>query len=58
MSNEFGRSALISATLRFPKFVAGLQLQARATDGRGHTGNIAWRGSPAHGMRARRLRDI
>jgi len=40
----------------FPKFVAGVRLHARAADSRGRTGNMDWRGSPAHGMRARRLR--
>ncbi len=42
----------------FLEFVAGLRLQARAADSLGYTGNIAWRGSPAHGMRARRLRGV
>ena len=39
------------------KFVAGVRLHARAADSCGNTGNIAWRVSQAHGVRARRLRD-
>ena len=58
MSNEFDRYMAAVDSLRFLKFVAGVRLHARAADGRGHTGNIAWRGSPAAGSRARRLRDI
>ena len=40
----------------FLQFGAGLQVQARAADSVDQKGGIAWRGSPAHGMRARRLR--
>jgi len=58
MSTEFGRWLLVFASLRFPKFGAGLQVQARAADSVEHTSDIAWRGSPAAGSRARRLRDI
>ena len=42
----------------FLKFVAGVRLHARAADSGDDRGNMGWRGSPAHGMRARRLRDI
>jgi hypothetical protein len=42
----------------FSKFVAGLRLQARAAASADHKGNIAWRGSPAAGSRARRMRGI
>ncbi len=42
----------------FTEFVAGLRLQARAAGGVDHTDGIAWRVSPAHGLRARRLRAI
>jgi hypothetical protein len=42
----------------FSKFVAGLQLQARAAASRGHKDGMARRGSPALGMRARRLRAL
>ncbi len=55
MSNEFDRYAPVCASHHLLKFVAGLRLQARAADSSGHTGNMAWRDSPAHGMRARRL---
>jgi hypothetical protein len=56
MSNEFVRFALVFASLRPSKFVAGMRLHARAAACRGHTGNIAWRGSQANGESARRLR--
>ena len=71
--SEFGRSCLVGDTCRLSKFVSGLRVralhaipwilgkaedEARATDSRSHTGNIAWRGSPGHGMAARRVRAI
>ena len=56
--NEFGRDSLNGDTCRLSKFVSGLRLQARAADSVDYTGNIAWRGSPAAGSRARRMRDI
>jgi hypothetical protein len=68
MSNEFDRNAPVARSDIFFKFVAGLRLQARAADSVDCTGGIGWplrahrryasirRGSPAHGMRARRLR--
>jgi hypothetical protein len=40
-----------------PRYLFGLRLQARAANSLGHTDGIALRGSQAHGMRARRLRD-
>ena len=58
MSNEFDRYTTTFDTFRFFKFVAGVRLHARATDSVDNIVNIAWRGSPAHGMRARRLRGI
>lgn len=42
----------------FLKFVHGVRRHARAADSRGYTGNIAWRESQAHGMRARRMRTL
>jgi len=42
----------------FPKFVAGVRLHARAADSRGCETGMAWRGSPARTLRARRLREI
>ena len=70
-SNGFDRYALVFASLRSLKFGAGLRVralraiplilgkaegEARAADSVDHTDGIAWRVSPAHGMRARRLR--
>jgi len=59
MSNEFNKfvAGLRVRALHAIQWILGkAESEARAADSRCNTGHIAWRGSQAHGMRARRLR--